>query len=88
VNKNKVIEFCGQINNIVCANNNCESRRPICKWKDTVFCNQLRKELKSAIENGNLKAPIKFFTQHNRSGNIFRADPQFQKKPKNHGMIG
>jgi hypothetical protein len=27
-----------------------------------------------------MKPPIKFFTQHNRSGNIFRADPQYNKK--------
>jgi hypothetical protein len=35
-----------------------------------------------AIENGQLKAPIQFFTQHNRGGNIFRADPQFHKVSK------
>ena len=78
MNKNKVIEFCGVINNMVYTND-CKTNRPICNWKDTVFCNQLLKELFSAIEQGYLKPPIKFFTQHNRSGNIFRADPQFQK---------
>jgi hypothetical protein len=44
--------------------------------------NQLLTESLKAIEKGYLKAPIKFFTQHNRNGIIFRADPQFHKVNK------
>lgn len=78
MNKNKVIEFCGLINNIVKTTEG-KKNRPICRWSDKVFLNQLVSESVKAIDNGNLKAPIQFFTQHNREGIIYRADPQFKK---------
>lgn len=78
INKNKVIEFCGKINNIVKTTEG-KKNRPICQWNDKVFLNQLVSESMKAIDNGNLKAPIQFFTQHNREGIIYRADPQFKK---------
>jgi Plavaka transposase len=82
MNKNYILEYCGIINNIVYTNESKSKNRPICAWKDKVFSRQLLKELQKAIQNGHLTPPIKFFTQHNRSGNIFRADPQFNKKTK------
>jgi hypothetical protein len=78
-NKNKMIEFCSHTNNLVYTNKkkrNC----PISEWKDSLFYNQLIKECLKAIKNKYLKAPIKFFTQHNRFGNIFRGDPAFHKE--------
>ena len=81
MNKNNVIEFCGKINNIVFTNVS-KTNRPICNWKDEIFLQQLFLECCKAIDNGDLKTPIKFFTQHNRNGNIFRADPQFDKVTK------
>ena len=80
-NKNKIIEFCSHINNLVYVND-IKTNRPLCAWKDHVFLKQLFNECCVAIKSGNLHAPIKFFTQHNRGGIIFRADPQFHKKQK------
>jgi hypothetical protein len=79
INKNKVIEFCGKINNLVYTNDK-KTKRPICNWKDKKFYTMLVTECSKAIKSNYLKPPIRFFTQHNRSGNIFRADPQFHKK--------
>jgi hypothetical protein len=81
MNKNNILEFCGKINNIVYTNGS-KKNRPICNWLDTIFLKQLFSESLKAIENGDLAAPIKFFTQHNRNGTIFRADPQFHKITK------
>jgi hypothetical protein len=82
MNKNNILEYCGQINNIVYTNGS-KKNRPICSWLDTIFLKQLFLECYKAVDNGYLKAPIKFFTQHNRNGIIFRADPQFHKITKN-----
>jgi Plavaka transposase len=80
-NKNKVIEFCGRVKNLVYTNDS-KPHRPICQWKDNIFHEQLVTECLKAIKSGSLKPPIRFFTQHNRSGNIFRADPQYHKNSK------
>jgi hypothetical protein len=81
MNKNNILEFCDKINKIVYTNGS-KTNRPICNWNDKIFMDQLVSECCNAIITGNLKAPIKFFTQYNRNGIIYRADPQFQKKSK------
>ena len=81
MNKNNILEFCDKINNIVYTNGS-KTSRPLCNWNDQIFMDQLVNECRDAINMGNLKAPIQFFTQYNRNGIIYRADPQFHKKSK------
>ena len=50
--------------------------------EDAILLKQLFSECCKAIDKGELKTTIKFFTQHNRNENIFRADPQFHKVAK------
>jgi hypothetical protein len=52
-----------------------------CEWKDSVFQGQLLALCDSLVTSGNVKSPIKFFTQHNRTNYIFRGDPDYRDEP-------
>jgi hypothetical protein len=43
---------------------------------------KLENEIKNIMLTKTMNGPIHFFTQHNRKGTIFRADPEFSKDPK------
>ena len=53
--------------------------RPKCKWNDEIFQKALSLMCSKIIDSKAIQDTIKFFTQHNRQGNIFRADPCFNK---------
>jgi hypothetical protein len=80
-NKRYVIEFCAKQNELMYVSNKTSERKRV-DWKDKVFQKQLCRICIDAISQGNLQPPIRFFTQHNRSGNIFRADPCYNKSSK------
>lgn len=48
------------------------------KWEDQVFQKHLTSECSYAVMEGFLVSPIRFFTQHNRQGIIFHANPSYK----------
>ena len=50
-----------------------------CRWKDTIFQDQLSSLCEDILNTKCLIGPLRFFAQHNRSKNIFRADPSYDK---------
>ena len=53
-------------------------KRRECKWLDSSFQKQLIDECFLAVLSQNLESPIIFFTQHNRQGIIFHANPEYK----------
>ena len=51
-----------------------------CKLRDYMFQQQLSDICKIVVSNNYLSGDLKFFTQHNRYGNIFRADPNYKNE--------
>ena len=51
----------------------------VVNWKDDNLYKQLKLMFGLLVENGSLQSPICFFTQHNRDGCIFRANPDWQE---------
>ena len=49
-----------------------------CEWIDTKFQKQLTDECWLAVATKKLRSPIRFFTQHNRHGIIFHANPDYK----------
>jgi hypothetical protein len=49
-----------------------------CQWKDKNFQKNLTQECAMAVTQKHLNSPIRFFTQHNRHGNIFRGNPNYK----------
>jgi hypothetical protein len=50
-----------------------------CQWKDKAFQKHLTQACSLAVTLKHLVSPIRFFTQHNRQGNIFRANPNYKE---------
>ena len=50
-----------------------------CKWNDVLFQKRLTEICCKAVEEGYLSSPVRFFRQHNRNGDIFRADPEYRE---------
>ena len=50
-----------------------------CKWKDKVFQKQIEAICVDLVERKCVDPPFRFFAQHNRGNNIFRADPSYEK---------
>jgi hypothetical protein len=57
---------------------NCNKKWVECCWADTSFQTNLLHWCTKVVDSGCLKPPLRFFTQHNRFGMIFRADPEFK----------
>ncbi len=55
-----------------------KNAKVICNWKDKVFQNQLLSICKNLTQQGCVEGTFRFFTQHNRSQFIFRADPSYE----------
>lgn len=53
--------------------------KPKCKWQDVTFQKSLSSWCSKIIDSNALIGPIKFFTLHKRQGNLFRADPCYEK---------
>lgn len=50
-----------------------------CQWKDNCFQKQLLNFCNYVSQHQLLRGSLKFFSQHNRSGTILRADPSFKQ---------
>ena len=55
-------------------------KQELCNWKDNYFQSTLQKICTQLLCENILLPPFRFFTQNNRSGIIFRADPCYEKK--------
>lgn len=76
ITKGYSIEFCLAERDLVYRK---LKNRPKCKWNDENFQKKLATLCSKIVDSNAIMTSIKFFTQHNRQGNIFRADPCFDK---------
>jgi hypothetical protein len=58
--------------------NNQRQNREICQWKDTQLQKQLQEACTLISTQNCVKLPFRFFSQYNRGGSIFRADPAYE----------
>ena len=79
--KNQNIKF-DCVQNQLLKKDSTNKKSIVCKWNDTTFQMQLIELCQDLYKTNKIKShEISFFTQHNRNGNIFRADPDYRSEP-------
>jgi Plavaka transposase len=76
VKKRSNIVFCYERNDFFKRNATTRKLTSI-NWPDKEFQRQLRILCVAMVESGSIRSPINLFTQNNRKGVIFRADPEY-----------
>ena len=79
-NRGYKIEFC--LNNYHEFVYSKLKNKPKCQWVDVMLQQSLTKLLIDIINSKAIVPPLKFFTEHKRHDNLFRADPCFKPDTK------